>query len=98
MWWCGAQEEYARAVREVVKELLRVHLLPRLLEEGPPAAWIHFAEEAVAFEGQMAEVRHQLLPRGARGAHILASGCRAASEHRGCGPGGSMWPECGGGR
>ena len=50
------QEEYARAVRDVVKQLLRTALLPRLLAEAEPALWLHLAEEAVAFECQLAQV------------------------------------------
>lgn len=56
---CALQFEFARAIREGVKSLLREHLLPRLLTEGAadPGLWTHFAAEAAAFERQLAPAR-----------------------------------------
>lgn len=53
------QFEFARAVREGVKVLLREHLHPRLLAEGVTDAglWTHFAAAAAAFERQLAPLR-----------------------------------------
>ena len=53
------QFEFARAVREGVKVLLREHLLPRLAAEGAadPGLWTHFAAAAAGFERQLAPLR-----------------------------------------
>eukprot|EP00884_Botryococcus_braunii_P018181 jgi/Botrbrau1/5046/Bobra.37_1s0012.1 len=49
--------EFARAIRSVVQEILRERLLPRLVAGGNAAHWLHFVEEAVQFERQLAPLR-----------------------------------------
>ena len=61
-----AQAEYARAVREVVKEVLRSHTVPRLAAEAERHLWLHFVAEAVAFERKLAEVRRTVTTRACR--------------------------------
>lgn len=74
-------------MRGLLKELLRGHLLPRLLAEASPPAWIHFAEEAVAFEGQLAQVRRPPPPpRPRAGAQTGFLGPPASSEAAAMGP------------
>ncbi len=53
------QFEFARAVREGVKNLLWEHVLPRLLAEGAAdrGLWTHFASAAIDFERQLAPAR-----------------------------------------
>ena len=50
------QAEYARAVRDVVKEILRSHTVPRLAAEAERPLWQHFVTETVAFERKLAQV------------------------------------------
>ena len=53
------QYEFARAIREGVKNLLWEHVLPRLAAEGDSerGLWTHFASAAAAFERQLAPAR-----------------------------------------
>jgi hypothetical protein len=53
----SAALEFVRAVRECIRPLLRDRLLPRLVHAGDAALWLHFAEEAAAFERQLAPLR-----------------------------------------
>jgi hypothetical protein len=54
-------------VREVVKEVLRSHTVPRLAAEAERQLWLHFVAEAVVFERRLAEVRRVLAIRTACG-------------------------------
>ena len=58
------QAEYARAVREVVKEILRSHTVPRLAAEADRPLWQHFVAETVTFERKLAEVPWRFLCAG----------------------------------
>ena len=44
------QFEFARALREATKDLLRSHIVPRLAAAADRLLWLHFVEEMVVFE------------------------------------------------
>ena len=44
--------------------ILKEHVLPRLASMGNTALWLHFAEEAVAFERSLAPLRGLPMPAG----------------------------------
>ncbi|KAK9817674.1 hypothetical protein WJX72_000495 [[Myrmecia] bisecta] len=49
--------EFARALRVAVQAILKDHVLPRLTQHGQRDLWLHFVEETVAFEQQLAPLR-----------------------------------------
>ncbi|KAK9861218.1 hypothetical protein WJX84_003647 [Apatococcus fuscideae] len=68
----GLQETYhlpfelARALRSSVQEVLRSSWLPRLASLADPNLWMHFAEQAVKFEHDLAPLRGLPLPPDSR--------------------------------
>ena len=44
--------------------ILKAHVLPRLVGLGNTALWLHFAEEAVAFERGLSPLRGLPMPAG----------------------------------
>ena len=66
--WYSLQLEVARAVGSVaVASILRGHVLPRLGELGDAAAWLHFVDEAIAFERNLAPLRGVVVVGGGVG-------------------------------
>ena len=67
-WYC-MQFEVARAIgMAAVAPILRAHVLPRLAAAGDSAVWLHFVDEAVAFERALAPLR------GVLTASLIANG------------------------
>eukprot|EP00891_Asterochloris_glomerata_P000268 jgi/Astpho2/268/Aster-02159 len=67
--------EFARAVRGGVQRLLREHLLPRLAAQEHSEPWLHFVDEAVRFERELAPLKG--LPAeedDSTGPHLWAEG------------------------
>ncbi|BDA46253.1 probable RAD50-interacting protein 1 [Coccomyxa sp. Obi] len=54
--------EFARAIRNAVKGILREHVYPRLAKLANTALWLHAVEEAVSFERSLAPLRGLTMP------------------------------------
>lgn len=56
--WYSMPLEVARAVQTAaLAPVLRSHVLPRLVAAGDPALWLHYADEAIAFERSFTPLR-----------------------------------------
>ena len=64
-------------MREVVKEILRSHTVPRLAAEAERPLWQHFVTETVAFERKLAEVCCESFGVGTKHHDVYELLCRA---------------------
>ena len=53
-----------KLTQDGVQSILKEHVLPRLAGLGNTALWLHFAEEAVAFERGLSPLRGLPMPAG----------------------------------